>query len=205
MRASRLLLAFVVLAAGLCAALPFQHRHVPRAAATPPDSPLELNLRATDSNHQLTAVGGISPATDLDALAAINPAPAATANHALSSRPDLRDLAPPPPLPISFQSRPASSGQAANEWRPGPALTALYRRLAVPPDQTRAYRVRDGDTLESIAERFLGSRERADEIFARNRNVLTAPDLLPVGATIRLPPRENSEAAHLTPAERSRD
>jgi nucleoid-associated protein YgaU len=41
-----------------------------------------------------------------------------------------------------------------------------------------------------IAERLLGDKERASEIFEANRNVLARPDLLPVGITIMLPPRE---------------
>jgi len=54
----------------------------------------------------------------------------------------------------------------------------------------RTYRLRDGDTLESIAERYLGNRERAEELFALNRQALSRPDLLPVGTTIQIPPRE---------------
>ena len=42
----------------------------------------------------------------------------------------------------------------------------------------------DGDTLPQLAERYLGDRSRADEIFAQNREALTSPELLPLGVTI---------------------
>jgi nucleoid-associated protein YgaU len=59
-----------------------------------------------------------------------------------------------------------------------------------PPLPPRTYRLRDGDTLEWVAQRFLGTPERASELFAANRDVLARPDLLPVGVTIKLPQRE---------------
>jgi len=64
----------------------------------------------------------------------------------------------------------------------------------MPPARPRRYRLRDGDTLEKIAERFLANRGRAGEIFEANRDVLTRADLLPVGVTIVLPPRDSPEA-----------
>jgi nucleoid-associated protein YgaU len=66
-------------------------------------------------------------------------------------------------------------------------------RLPRPKAPPRPYRLRDGDTLERIADRLLGNRQRASEIFELNRGLLSQPDLLPVGATIMLPPRESSE------------
>jgi nucleoid-associated protein YgaU len=48
--------------------------------------------------------------------------------------------------------------------------------------------------LEGIAERLLGNRGRAVEIFEANRSVLARPDLLPVGVTIVLPGRESVDA-----------
>jgi nucleoid-associated protein YgaU len=62
-----------------------------------------------------------------------------------------------------------------------------------PKVQPRPYRLRDGDTLEKIAERLLGDPLRAIEIFAMNPGVLERPDLLPVGATIMLPPKDNAD------------
>ena len=63
---------------------------------------------------------------------------------------------------------------------------------ARPQSPPRPYRLRDGDTLESIAERLLGNGARASEIFEANRGVLARPDVLPVGVMIVLPPRESN-------------
>lgn len=85
---------------------------------------------------------------------------------------------------------------------------------AVAPAEPEAYLehiVADGDTLERIAELYLGDARRADEIFALNRDHLTQPDLLPIGAAIRAPARRvprmlnsaTASAGPLTPIERS--
>jgi nucleoid-associated protein YgaU len=56
----------------------------------------------------------------------------------------------------------------------------------------RTYVLRDGDTLEKLAERFLGSPARAVELYEANRPYLTQPDLLPVGVTIMIPPEASA-------------
>jgi nucleoid-associated protein YgaU len=85
----------------------------------------------------------------------------------------LESLVPPPDLPVAFRG--ASS--------PPLATGEMTKR-------PRTYFLRDGDTLESVAQRFLGDRQRAAEIFELNRQVLTSPELLPVGTEIVLPPRQ---------------
>jgi nucleoid-associated protein YgaU len=54
---------------------------------------------------------------------------------------------------------------------------------------TRQHRIVEGESLESIAERHLGSATRASEIFQWNRDRLQQPDLLPLGIYLRIPPR----------------
>jgi nucleoid-associated protein YgaU len=62
--------------------------------------------------------------------------------------------------------------------------------VAVPPnDGRRTHKVVDGDTLASLAERFLGSADRAKEIFDANRDVLSDPRLLPISIELKIPPR----------------
>lgn len=53
--------------------------------------------------------------------------------------------------------------------------------------ETRQHRVRDGDSLESIAEKYLGDPLLADVIFQANRGQLDSPDLLPIGAKLVIP------------------
>ena len=54
---------------------------------------------------------------------------------------------------------------------------------------TVAHRIVDGDTLSKLAERYLGHGERYLEIFELNRDVLSSPDLLPIGAVLKIPSR----------------
>jgi nucleoid-associated protein YgaU len=89
-----------------------------------------------------------------------------------------------------------------------PTSPAIHRnwqpaRLKLPATspRLRRHRLTDGDSLERLAERYLGSPARAAEIFEANRDLLQAPDLLPLGRIIRIPPREADEtlqAANLT-------
>ncbi len=93
-----------------------------------------------------------------------------------------------------------------------PADSKPVAAVAAPvePEAYLEHIVADGDTLERIAELYLGDSRRADEIFALNRDHLTQPDLLPIGAAIRAPARRGprllnsvtASAGPLTPAER---
>ncbi len=56
------------------------------------------------------------------------------------------------------------------------------------PGKPRTHVVVDGDTLTGLAARYLGSSDRYREIFDANRQLLSTPDLLPIGATLEIPP-----------------
>lgn len=50
------------------------------------------------------------------------------------------------------------------------------------------HQIVDGDTLAALAQRYLGESERAEDLFAFNRDVLRSAELLPIGAELRIPP-----------------
>ena len=54
----------------------------------------------------------------------------------------------------------------------------------------RTHIVRDGDTLTALAERYLDDPAREWEIFQENGDQLSSPELLPIGAILKIPPRE---------------
>jgi nucleoid-associated protein YgaU len=58
----------------------------------------------------------------------------------------------------------------------------------------RKHIVMDGDSLEKLAGRYLDDPKRAAEIFEANRERLTSPDLLPIGAELVIPDRINPSA-----------
>jgi len=196
---SRLLAVTGVLCAGVCAAWPFRQPQQ-RPAARPAAAPLELTLRRADVVLLASPHAESSPAVNLEAIAN------AQVNRPRSDQPaaikrtfELTNLTPPPPLPIAFQPSSASEPPPGGQWRPI-SRWAPVAAAPRPPDrrqQPRPYRLRDGDTLENIAERFLGSPTRAADIYDANRDVLPQPDLLPVGKTIILPPK--LAADELTP------
>ncbi len=47
--------------------------------------------------------------------------------------------------------------------------------------------VTDGDSLPKIAQRYLRDANRAREVYDMNRDKLDSPDLLPIGAELRIP------------------
>jgi hypothetical protein len=53
----------------------------------------------------------------------------------------------------------------------------------------RTHVVVDGDSLPRLASRYLNDANRSDEIFELNRELLTNPDLLPIGAELKIPDR----------------
>ncbi|HUY36568.1 MAG TPA: LysM peptidoglycan-binding domain-containing protein [Pirellulales bacterium] len=58
---------------------------------------------------------------------------------------------------------------------------------ADPPSPAVKHTIRDGDTLISLARRYLGDGGRFQEIFAANRRRLPNADVLPIGVEIEIP------------------
>jgi phage tail protein X len=182
-KTSRLFLAFGVVLFGLCAALPFRLPPSNAPDLPSPAAPMSLTLRRPDAPLELAPRIEVSPAVGLET--ANYPANSAI-GHKLdraSQNSELANLVPPPALPVSFQP---TNSEPPGDWKPDPLARPT------PTARPRPYRLRDGDTLEKIAERLLGDRSRAAEIFEANRNVISQPDLLPVGVTIMLPPRQST-------------
>jgi nucleoid-associated protein YgaU len=193
-----------VLLTGFVAAWPF--RQGPEAPA--PSAALVVDVPLRRCEPALTALPPTSdsPASDLAALgAAYTPGessydsagddPAIEIRGDSPSRYELDSFATTPYLPDGF-SRLATTG-ANGQLSTGPDEAAAQGRnwrpvrLKLPtPKALRRHRITDGDSLESLAQRYLGKAERAAEIYALNGDILTAPDLLPLGRIIRIPPAE---------------
>jgi len=100
----------------------------------------------------------------------------------------------PPPVASTFQRQIALVGkQGSSEKRSpyGAPATRQQGRSRTPADRPRALRthqVRDGDTLASLAKRYLGSSERSDELYSFNQSILDDPNVLPIGTLLRIPP-----------------
>jgi nucleoid-associated protein YgaU len=72
----------------------------------------------------------------------------------------------------------------------------------------RTHKIVDGDTLPGLAQRYLGRADRYQELFECNRDVLKNPEILPIGAELRIPssdplPPTDGGAAPLVPLSNS--
>jgi len=113
------------------------------------------------------------------------------------SQASLDDIIQPPALAGAYEAAAAiaaigtasleESGEQAGTTRApkvdssGAAATPL-QSVAITHDIT------DGDTLEALAEEYLGSRLRWTEIYNANPDILDNPEVLPVGITIIILP-----------------
>jgi nucleoid-associated protein YgaU len=66
--------------------------------------------------------------------------------------------------------------------KPAPASAEATRLLPA------RHKIVDGDTLTALAKKYLGNEERSLDLFDYNRDVLTSPELLPIGKELRIPP-----------------
>ena len=55
------------------------------------------------------------------------------------------------------------------------------------PETGSRYRVQEGDTLASIAEKYYGDRHKSGELFRLNRDSVSDPALLIPGTLLRVP------------------
>jgi len=84
-----------------------------------------------------------------------------------------------------------------NYYRPGDTIDLVQDHVyyglpnALPRPEI-VYSLEQGDTLQSLAKRFLGDKTRFLEIYQFNRDILSSPDKLPVGKMVRFP-RNNHE------------
>lgn len=62
------------------------------------------------------------------------------------------------------------------------------------------HRIADGDTIESIAERYFGTPRAAEQIVRANADWLSDARILPVGRLLRIPQGQQLKASHSEPA-----
>jgi nucleoid-associated protein YgaU len=99
---------------------------------------------------------------------------------------------PSPPLPVP-QALPRGPVIHLNrEQRSPPAsVSEDDSTLWGAEDEPQLHVLADGDTLAALAEHYLGDRSRMNEILDANRGVIGNPEILPVGTTLRIPPRQS--------------
>jgi nucleoid-associated protein YgaU len=221
---NRLFLATSVLVAGVAAAWPFRHPK-PSAQNTPAvaAAPVDLPLRRQEVRLDVSPLAETSPAVGLEQvslklrktkpLVPVETKPVAAALESLGSPPALGQMyeslmkptapAEPPRSRSPYQDV-GLNASAAPPVMVNPYASVVPPRPALDEEEFRPklkeHRIVDGDTLELLAQRYLGDPQRAEEIFELNRDRLQHPDLLPVGKRLRIPQRREPV---LTPVARS--
>jgi nucleoid-associated protein YgaU len=92
-----------------------------------------------------------------------------------------------PMLPQAPVARLKPRASASHIQEPDFSTPAPQTRPAKTRSPARKHRIVDGDSLPLLALRYLGDRSRVDEICQLNRNIITDPNLLPVGREILIP------------------
>lgn len=107
-----------------------------------------------------------------------------------------------PATAIGASGRPPQNELASSQLSPqqvtvAKPLTSEFGQLipiggaeTTPPStetHERTHVIHSGDSLERLAQRYLGDAGRAIEIFDLNRQVLENPHLLPIGTELKIP------------------
>ncbi|NLX97488.1 MAG: LysM peptidoglycan-binding domain-containing protein [Rhodopirellula sp.] len=107
----------------------------------------------------------------------------------------LKPLAHGQPPPELAKSYPGSSSGPDDLWD---TPTARSSRLPFAHGRNSQHKIVDGDTLTALAQRYLGDSSLWREIFEANQEVLSSPQLLPIGGVLeipQIPPCEPESAA----------
>jgi phage tail protein X len=199
-RNSKLVLAGAIVLTGLAISSLFQRERPTAGPMTDPAS--ELVLRDDTGPHYLTE----SPAAAATGTLALpplpGPPPPPEVNRPAESGPPMVNLSPfewvdPAPPAISW----SDPTESFDSWTvdPLPASPEDEEFAAEDADtgatagaRPASHVIVDGDTLASLATRYLGDASRAHELFEANRDVLSDPDVLPIGRRLTLPSVEDA-------------
>lgn len=191
---AKLFVAFAALGAALLLAHPFRRDGTRRVHHAP--QPTEhVVLRETSAPGDFEIMRPDAPTAEIQPTL-LPPPPDAVEHRPLSD--EVNRLAPPPTMARSFPGSTISGQDAVG-------LAAGFRTPNSQRTLQRTHVVRDGDTLEGLAQRYLGDRSRWREIFQANRDQVQQPELLPLTARLVIPPKlprptaELSQATHVKP------
>ena len=111
------------------------------------------------------------------------------------------------PVAATFQDRTTSNPQAEQAtYRHADVVRknspALDQGAAAEGESGRTHVVADGDSLSKLAERYLDDANLDNEIYRLNRDVLSNPDLLPIGVELRIPDSRMADSTAAMPASR---
>lgn len=194
----RIAAAASVLLGGLLAALLFRHES-PREGPPGPETGDRLVLcrrmepqQAADAPPTRCDSQTERAATATAAPPVPNRLPTVVKPRGPAEPPDLARAYPGVAAPVAVNWSPAV-GNRMPDGPPDEGRPDTVRPDTVRPEEAavRTHKIVDGDTLRTLSERYLGSPDRAWEIYEANRDVLPSPAVLPIGVQLKLPPRRD--------------
>lgn len=162
----------------------------PKLAESPPleATPISLSTRPAHNTSPQARITEVRPVNTVASL------PAASPWDRWPRWPTQQKGVAEASVPATFQDLGASSSQprqaSYHESEVIRKNTPPRDPGAAPVDILRTHVVIDGDTLVRLADRYLDDANRASEIYRLNRDVLSNPELLPIGVELRIPARE---------------
>ncbi len=180
----KILAACGVLAGGIMLAMLFRHQPGSPPAAGPEDGERLALRRRVDAprprrNQNPPIERAPQPAAPQPTLTPAPPPESASPNPRVLT--PLAGSRMPPDLAKEYPSVPW--GQANDPWSRAESGEGSAGAL-----HSRTHKIMDGDTLPRLAERYLGSPDRAGELYEANRDVLPDPAILPLGTELKIPP-----------------
>lgn len=181
---SQLLAAVGLIALGVAAAWPFRRNAdknslAVRATAQPIPTPVTL---------EVSPLAATSPAEESETQFRLLRSRVERPRPPQPKPAELETLPAPPTFPASFRSELEPVLPNLREprdlpaWKPHDSPKKPARK-----SRGRRHRVIDGDNLAALAKEYLGDEKRAWKIYEFNRDLLAAPDILPLGVMLRIP------------------
>lgn len=115
-------------------------------------------------------------------------------NEASDSMPDSLDhldfgshrIKVPQPKRVENSDSRIATKTVAEDEPPAQAAIPKARLVSVTSGRWIRHTIRDGDTLELLAQIYLNTPQKSDEIFKSNRDVLMDTQTLPIGSVLRI-------------------
>jgi nucleoid-associated protein YgaU len=175
--AVKLVLALSILLGGFLAAIAFR----PSPAEPHPDMPSWPELAALRARHLPERADSSSKCKAPLPCPTNPPTGDSSSAHAPTV---LTPLDNPPAVPNLSPKYPGDGLASSTGW----GMPVIPSQGAAQTEKgSRTHKIVDGDTLATLAERYLGSPDRAIEIFKANRESLSDPELLPIGVELKIP------------------
>lgn len=177
---NKVLLAMVVLGLGIGGAIAFR-RESPNSVTSEPAPLSALPWEKTGFAEPPSADPYLAAESEVPA----QPAKAATAEEEPERESSNKKVST-PMVPLAEERRRLPPRP---KFALDPVKQPMRTRSPERVPETVEHVIRDGDTPESIALRYLGDASRFDEIYQENRHVLRHPRKLIINATLRIPGR----------------